>query len=78
MTVGTYAGVFVLGLALALFITFGLYGPFYISGNEAIYIFLKDKYKLEFESMKGELNSTLAELLERMNEEENKKDSDES
>ena len=78
LTVGTYAGVFVLGLALALFITFGLYGPFYISVNEAIYIFLKDKYKLEFESMKGELNSTLAELLERMNEEENKKDSDES
>ena len=78
LTVGTYIGVFVVGLALSLFITFGLYGPFYIACSEAIYILLKDKYKLEFETMKGELNSSLAELLERMNEEENKKDSDES
>ena len=75
---GTYVGVFIVGLALGLFITFGLYGPFYLASNEAIYILFKDKYKKEFESMKGELNSTLAELLQKLSEEENKKDSDES
>lgn len=74
---GTYYGVFTLGLATGIFVTFGLYGPFYLAGNEAIYNIFKDKYKIEFESMKGEMAMTLNELIEKMNE-ENKKDSDES
>ena len=74
--VGTYNAVYTLGLAVAFFITFGLYGPFYLANNEAIYISLKDKYSSELTLMKSQFTTSLEDLIRKMEDE--KKDSDES
>ncbi len=87
MGVGGYLGylinpsydlVFLGGLILGLVLSFGLYGPVLIANNEAIYIFNKDKYSKEEDGFKDKLLE-LQKNLEKFIEEQNtKKDSDES
>ena len=79
INVGTYNAVYTLGLAVAVFVTFGLYGPFYLANNEAIYISLKDKYSSELTLMKSQFTTSLEDLIKKMEDErDEKKDSDES
>lgn len=76
----TYASVFTIGLSSGVFVAFGLYGPFFLANNEAIYICFKDRYKLEQDKLKQEFTVSIEKIMEEMKkrEDETKKDSDES
>ncbi|MBO6280707.1 MAG: hypothetical protein J6M95_03925 [Bacilli bacterium] len=74
---GSYTGIFTLGLSISIFVSYGIYGPFLLSNNEAIYESFKDKYISEVEILKTSFTSKLDELMKQI-EEENKKDSNES
>ena len=82
---GTYNGVYTLGIAIAIFATFGLYGPFFLANNEAIYISFKDQYVSEKIKLKGQLMMSVEEMMKKFQEkhpeqfqDEQKNDSDES
>ena len=76
----SYSCVASFALTIGVFVTLGLYGPFLTANNEAIYLYLKDKYDIEYDKLKIAANTSMEELLKTLNEmnEDRKKDSDES
>ena len=68
---GTYNGVYTLGIALAILLSFGLYGPFYLANIEALYEAFKDKYFDEKNKFKGKVAESLEDLIKQY---ENKND----
>ena len=83
---GSYNGVYTLGIALAILISFGIYGPFFLANNEAIYLSFKDRYAEEKNKVKGQLMNSIEEMMKKYQEQypelneddEQKNDSDES
>ena len=75
----TYASVASFAIMIGTYVTLGLYGPFLTANNEAIYLYLKDKYDMEYDKLKIEANRSMEELLKKLEEmnEERKKDSNE-
>ena len=80
MIMTSYSCVASFALTIGVFVTLGLYGPFLTANNEAIYLYLKDKYDIEYDKLKIAANTSMEELLKKLNEmnEDRKKDSDES
>ena len=64
-------------LAIAIFISFTIYGPKYLANKQAIADYLSPYYKMEENNMKMKFQDVLNELL-KAKEDETKKDSNES
>ena len=64
-------------LAIAVFISFTIYGPKYLANKQAIAEYLSPYYKMEENNMKMQFQNVLEELI-KAREEETKKDSEES
>ena len=75
-----YGGVFSMALALGIFMSFGLYGPFLLANNEAIYKAFEPCYLEENEAFLKQFQVNLEAMLKSLEktEEATKKDSDES
>lgn len=78
ITLGTYTAVFILGLSIAIFVSFGLYGPFLLANNETLYLYFKLKYDLETDMIRKKYKTTIEQLMQKLEDEDEKKDSDES
>ena len=78
MWVGTYASALTVGLSLALYMAYGIYGPFLLAGNEALYTKYRDQYSMIDKRMEQMFESTIEELIKKKEEEDTKKDSNES
>ena len=72
-TLHTYNGVYTLGIVLGVLVAFGLFGPFFLANNEAIYISFKERYLDEKNKLKGQLATSLEEMIKQL---EDKKDQD--
>lgn len=74
-----YHFIYIFALVFSLFASYGLYGPYHLAANEAIYIKLKDKYDNSANELLNMLTNTLQSYIDKYKEElETKKDSDES
>lgn len=75
-----FSTIYSFGMALSLFACFGIYGPFFISNNEAIYESFSAQYIDEKGGVTEEIAKALEEALKQMEkeDEDTKKDSDES
>ena len=57
---------------------YGIYGPFLLAGNEALYTKYRDQYSMIDKRMEQMFESTIEELIKKKEEEDTKKDSNES
>lgn len=68
----------IIGLSFSVLVTYGVFGPFYLSNKEAIYLALDNEYKVELDKFSKKIVQSLDQIMDELKKakEEQEKDSD--